>query len=181
MIQKYNCLNLILLFFALSGCGSVGVYSLLEESDSNLRSYNTIEILEIESGETTDIIERGTKSQIRESIKTNVKTWRLFDNVVFNTPTTKNTLQIKCKIVELDNGSEFLRFVISLGVGKAYLKTHCEFIDKEKNEVINSGEFSGEMRGGLFGSSADQKVMAKYVGEAVSDFLRKGNSVVAYQ
>ncbi len=173
MLRKYYATVLILSIIVLSGCGSIGVYSLLEESNANLHSYNTVEILEVENGITTDKIAPKTKSRIRESIQENIKIWRLYDNVVFNTSASENTLQIKCKIVELDNGSEFLRFLISLGVGKAFLKTNCEFIDKKKNEIIYSGEFTGVIRGGFFGASADQKIMAKYVGEAVSDFLRK--------
>lgn len=173
MLKQLFRAVLILFTVTFSGCGSTGVYSVLEESESNLRSYNIVEILDVESGKTTDQIDEETPLQIRESIKTNIKTWRLFDDIVFDSQIEKNTLQIKCKIVELDNGSEFLRFLISLGVGKAYLKTKCEFIDKEKNQVIYSGEFSGEMRGGLLGAKADQKVMARYVGEAVAEFLRK--------
>lgn len=173
MLPKKIRVVFVLMYFTFTGCGSTGVYSVMEESESNLRSYNTVEILDVESEKTTDHIQEGTPSQIRESIKTNIKTWRLYDDVVFDSQLKENTLQIRCKIVELDNGSEFLRFLIGLGVGKAYLKTKCEFIDKERNQVIYSGEFSGEMRGGLLGAKADQKVMAKYVGEAVTDFLRK--------
>ncbi|NOX88459.1 MAG: DUF4410 domain-containing protein [Calditrichaeota bacterium] len=175
---KFKSLLLLNVFLIslliLGGCATMGRYSLDYPPTESTRSYVNIEVAPIEVGITKDELDPATVSELRYAIIEKVQRLGIYQKVQAEPISDDRTLLIKCKIYELDNGSQFLRWLLGWGAGKAYMETLCQFIDKKTNKVISSGTFSGEIRGGFFGGSADQEKMAKDVAGAIARFLKKG-------
>ena len=83
-------------------------------------------------------------------------------------------LLISCAVLQFDEGSRTLRYLVGMGAGKAVLRLTCRFTDLDDDAPYAEGVFRAELKGGLFGGAADGQAMGKQVGEAIRDFLRTG-------
>lgn len=171
-LLSLSFLVIILLIFI--GCASMGKYSLEKPPVEDVKSFINIEVNKVEVGITKDELNPETVTDLRAAIIEAIQKKKIYEQIGPELDVEEGTLVINCKIIELDNGSKFLRWLLGMGAGKAYLETACQFSDKKTGRVIASGTFTGEIRGGFFGGSADQEKMAKYVAEAVARFLKKG-------
>lgn len=175
-LKKLHLLNLVfVILLMLGGCVSVGKYSLDKSPSEDTKSFANVEVGKIEIGVTKDKLEPETILELRSAIIEAIQKKNIYQQVAAELGIDEGTLLIKCKIVELDNGSRFLRWLIR--AGKAYLETSCQFINKKTNKVISSGTFTGEIQGGFFGGAADQEEMSKSVADAIARFLKKGGSL----
>lgn len=172
-MRKLLLLNVLLsMMLFLGGCATMGKYSLDKYPTEDTKAFLKVEVAEVEVGITKDELEPETVAELRSAIMEAIMKKNLYQEVAAELGMEEGTLLIECKIIELDNGSQFLRWLI--GAGKAYLETSCQFINKDTNTVFASGVFTGEIKGGAFGGSPDQEKMSMYVGEAVARFLKKG-------
>jgi hypothetical protein len=156
------------------GCAQMGKYSLAKPPAKDTREFVSVEVQEVEVGLTKDELEPETQADLRMAIIEAIQKAKIYEKVGMETEDVDQVITIESKIVELDAGSQFLRWFLGFGAGKAYMEVACKFLDKETGEVIATGTFTGEIKGGFFGGSADQETMSKYVAEAVARFLKKG-------
>lgn len=173
-LKKIFMLNLFIIILIISsGCVSMGKYSLDKVPSEDTKSFKNIEVSQIEAGVTKDELNPETIIDLRTAIIEAIQKKDIYEKVEAELGIAEGVLQIKCKIIELDNGSQFLRWLVGRFGGKAYLETTCQFINKNTGKIIASGTFSGEITGGFFGGSANQETMSKYVAAAIARFLKK--------
>ena len=173
-LKNLLSLNILLIIILVLGGCSMGKYSLNRIPSEDTKSFVQVEVGQVEVGLTKDELDPETIFDLRSEIIKAIQKKKIYQQVAAELGIDEGTLLIKCKIIELDNGSQFLRWLIGMGAGKAYLETSCQFINKKTNKVISSGTFTGEIKGGFFGGSANQESMSKFIAAAVARFLKKG-------
>ena len=171
-ITKIILIFVILLSFV--GCAQMGKYSISKPPVQDTKYFKNVEVSKIEVGLTTDEIDNDTTYELRSAIIESIQKKNIYQQVLNELDNDEDALKIECKIIELDNGDQFIRWLLGMGIGKAHLDVSCKFINKKTNQVFASGTFTGEISGGIFGGEADQKLMSKFVAEAIARFLKKG-------
>lgn len=87
--------------------------------------------------------------------------------------TSTSVLILRSTVVSHDKGNRAARYLIGMGAGAAKMIMRIELIDKQTGKKIAETDIRNEMKGGLFGGSADARKMGRDMGKGVSKFLKK--------
>lgn len=166
-------IQLILIVFLLSCASGPYKYSLTGSPTEQTKSFKGIEVDKVEVGITESELDLETPIELRTAIIDEVQKTGKYAKVAPELTSEEGVIQIESKIVEFDEGSQGARW-IGFGMGKAHLDVICQFKNKKTGEVFATGTFIGEIKGGWFGGTANQKKMSEYVAKAVAKFLKKG-------
>jgi len=159
--------------FSLFGCAP-GKYSLTGVPSEQTNTFRNVEVAPVEVGATTDEVDAETPMELRTAIIEAIQKKKMYETVVPELANDETAIRIESKIIELENGSQFGRWLIGGWGGKAYMEVSCRFINKASGKEFADGTFSGEISGGFFGGSPNQSNMSKQVASAVVKFLKKG-------
>ncbi|MFH1221272.1 MAG: DUF4410 domain-containing protein [Candidatus Eisenbacteria bacterium] len=163
----------LVLAVALIGCAPMGKYQLIKFPTESAATFRNVEVGTVEAGVTEDDLEPGTPSELRLAIIKAVERTKMYEKVGSDLAGASQTIMIKPKIVEMNNGSQFLRWLIGFGVGKAHMEVTCQFVDTATGSVFATGSFTGEIKAGLFGGLSNQGKLSGQVAGAIASFLRK--------
>ena len=174
LLSVKNIEIFLFLFYLVSitSCTTTGYYN-LDKLPEN-KTYENIEITDVIVESTKDAVKKETPEILQEQIILNINKNILSDSVSTSLSNNYNTLQIKPKIVDLNNGSQFKRYLFGRlsSSAKAKLGVYCSFVEKKSQKEISRGIFEGYIKGGFFGGSPNQKTMSKFVSDEIVDFLQ---------
>lgn len=173
--KQFNLFLLsILALIFITGCVTPHKYVLKRTPTKKPISFRNIEVTKVTWAETKDELLPETPLNLRKLIISEILNNQFYAKVGPSIETTERTMQIDCKILALDKGSKLARYAVGAGAGKAHMDVECKFIDKETDKVFASGVFTGDIKGGFLGGSADQTSMAHEVAKGIAAFLEKG-------
>lgn len=113
---------------------------------------------------------------ISESLSMQVKTKKLFKNVVINGEPTGNAVILEGAIAEFNAGSRALKFFVGFGAGKAYLLVKGRLLDaRTGRELATFVDRETGYRGAVGMESFEDLFphQAKSLGENISQFIAK--------
>lgn len=113
---------------------------------------------------------------ISESLAMQLKTKKLFTNVVINGEPTGNAVVFEGAITEFNAGSRALKFFVGFGAGKAYLLVKGRLLDaRTGRELATFVDRETGYRGAVGMESYEDLFphQAKSLGENISQFIEK--------
>jgi hypothetical protein len=157
--------SLVALTLSVAGCASQR-YTVVDPPSQPLSNYSTLVINDFttnlndpESAElASNFADRLHFAVMKDREKNPGES--IFDEVVRQSDSTDQVLELDGKIISFEKGSQAKRYWIGFGAGKAYITIQSAFTDKVTGEQILKTNFDGELAGGIFGGSFDETVDA---------------------
>jgi hypothetical protein len=113
---------------------------------------------------------------ISESLAMELRTKKLFNNIVINGDASGNAVIFEGAITEFNAGSRALKFFVGFGAGKAYLLVKGRLVDAQTgHELATFVDRETGYRGALAMESYEDLFphQAKSLGENISQFIEK--------